>query len=174
MQFIFCFKSPFIISRVMTKINLSLCTTYHRAFFHTNICFLLFAVIVRTSRLDKKVWNSEKLRHLLKVSNWLAFSNGTLPTIQETQVWFLGWEDPLEKEIAAHSSILAWKIPWTEELGRLQSMGLQESDTTFARGRHDLMTKPPVIWTRVNSSQFLALVLPPSVKNSKTAKLTFH
>ena len=36
----------------------------------------------------------------------------------------LGWEDPLEKEMATHSSILAWKIPWTEELGRLQSMGL--------------------------------------------------
>ena len=38
---------------------------------------------------------------------------------------FLGWEDPLEKEMATHSSILAWRIPWTEELGGLQSMGLQ-------------------------------------------------
>ena len=42
----------------------------------------------------------------------------------------LGWEDPLEKELATHSSILAWKIPWTEEPGGLQSMGLQESDMT--------------------------------------------
>ena len=42
----------------------------------------------------------------------------------------LGWEDPQEKEMATHSSILAWKIPWTEKPGRLQSMGLQESDTT--------------------------------------------
>ena len=50
--------------------------------------------------------------------------------MQETQVWFLGWEDPLEKEMAAHSSTLAWKIPWTEEPGRLQPMELQESDTT--------------------------------------------
>ena len=41
----------------------------------------------------------------------------------------LGGEDPLEKEMANHSSILAWEIPWTEELGRLQSMGLQKSDT---------------------------------------------
>ena len=41
----------------------------------------------------------------------------------------LGWEDPLEKEMATHSSILAWRIPWTEETGRLQSMGSQESDT---------------------------------------------
>ena len=50
--------------------------------------------------------------------------------MQETWVRFLGQEDRLEKEMAIHSSILAWKIPWTEELGGLQSMGLQESDTT--------------------------------------------
>jgi len=42
----------------------------------------------------------------------------------------LGWEDPLEKGMATHSSILAWRIPWTEEPGRLQSMGLEESDMT--------------------------------------------
>ena len=46
-----------------------------------------------------------------------------LPIIWETQVQSLGWEDLLEKEIATHSSTLAWKIPWTEEPGRLQSMG---------------------------------------------------
>ena len=46
-----------------------------------------------------------------------------LPTMRETQVRSLGREDPLEKEKATHSSILAWKIPWTEEPGRLQSMG---------------------------------------------------
>ena len=50
--------------------------------------------------------------------------------MQETQVQFLGPEDPLEKEVATRSSILAWKIPWTEEPGGLQSMGSQESDTT--------------------------------------------
>ena len=48
-----------------------------------------------------------------------------LPAVQETWVQFLGQEDPLEKEMATHSSILAWRIPWTEELGRVQSMGLQ-------------------------------------------------
>ena len=48
-----------------------------------------------------------------------------LPTTRETRVQSLGWEDLLEKEMAPHSSILAWKIPWTEEAGRLQSMGLQ-------------------------------------------------
>ena len=56
-----------------------------------------------------------------------------LPAVQETRVRSLGWEDALEKEMATHSSTLAWKIPWTERLlkpGRLQSMGLQ-------RVRHD-------------------------------------
>ena len=53
-----------------------------------------------------------------------------LSTMQETRVQSLVWEDPLEKEMAAHSSILAWKIPWTAEPGRLPSMGSQ-------RVRHD-------------------------------------
>ena len=53
-----------------------------------------------------------------------------LPAMQENLVRFLGWEDPLEKEMATHSSILAWKIPWTEEPGGLQSMGLQRAPGT--------------------------------------------
>ena len=48
-----------------------------------------------------------------------------LPAVRETRVLSLGWEDPLEKEVATHSSILAWRIPWREEPGRLQSTGLQ-------------------------------------------------
>ena len=48
-----------------------------------------------------------------------------VPTMQDTWVRYLGWEDPPEKEMATHSSTLAWKIPWIEELGRLQSMGSQ-------------------------------------------------
>ena len=48
-----------------------------------------------------------------------------LSTMQKTWVQALGWEDPLEKEMVIHSSTIAWKIPWTEELGRLQSMGSQ-------------------------------------------------
>ena len=48
-----------------------------------------------------------------------------LPTMRETRVQSLGWEDLLEKEMATHSSPLAWKIPWMEEPGRLQSMGSQ-------------------------------------------------
>ena len=53
-----------------------------------------------------------------------------LPAMQEIWVWSLYWEDPLKKGMATHSSILAWRIPWTEETGGLQSMGLQ-------RDRHD-------------------------------------
>ena len=53
-----------------------------------------------------------------------------LPAVQETWVRSLGQEDPLEKGIATHSSIFAWRIPWTEESGRLESMGLQRLDTT--------------------------------------------
>ena len=58
-----------------------------------------------------------------------------LPTMRETQVQSLGREDPLEKEMATHSSTLAWKTPWTEKPGRLQSVGSQSwtrlSDFTF-------------------------------------------
>ena len=50
--------------------------------------------------------------------------------MQETLVWSLGGEDPLEKEMSTHTRILAWKIPWTEEPGGLKSTGSQESDTT--------------------------------------------
>ena len=59
-----------------------------------------------------------------------------LPAMKETWVQFLGQEDPLEKEMATHSSILAWRIPWTEDPSRLSSMGSQ-------RVGHDLATKPP-------------------------------
>ena len=59
--------------------------------------------------------------------------------MQDTQVQSLGWEDPLEKEMATHSSTFAWKIPWMEEPGGLQSMGLQShirlSNFTEAGGR---------------------------------------
>ena len=61
-----------------------------------------------------------------------------LPAVQETQLPSLGQEVPLEKEMATHSIILAWKIPRTEEPGRLQSMESQ-------RVRHDFVTKPPPI-----------------------------
>ena len=57
-------------------------------------------------------------------------ANPSLSTMQETWVQSLDWEDPLEKEMATHSNTIAWNIPWTEEPGRLQSIGSQ-------RVRHD-------------------------------------
>ena len=62
-------------------------------------------------------------------ASFIAQLGKNLPAVQETQVQFLGWEDPLEKEMATHSSILAWRISWTEGPDGLQSIGLQESDT---------------------------------------------
>ena len=59
-----------------------------------------------------------------------------LPAVQETQVQSLDQEDPLEGEMATHSSLLAWRIPWAEEPGRLQSMGSQESDMTERLNHH--------------------------------------
>ena len=55
-----------------------------------------------------------------------------LPAMQETLIRSLGWEDPLEKEMATHSSLLAWRFPWTEEPGRLLSMGVSKSRTRLS------------------------------------------
>ena len=77
------------------------------------------AALFTIAKTGKQPWASlvaQKVKHL--------------PAMRETQFRSLGWEDPLEKEIATYSSTLAWKIPWTEEPGRLQSMELQ-------RVRHD-------------------------------------
>ena len=62
-------------------------------------------------------------------ASFLAQLVKNLSAMQETQVRFLDQENPLEKEMATHSSILAWRSPWTEEPGGLQSMGSQELDT---------------------------------------------
>ena len=71
--------------------------------------------------------------YFFQLASLVAQTIKRLTAMQETQVRSLGWEDPLEKEMAAHSSILAWKISWIAELGRLPSMGSQ-------RVRHDWPT----------------------------------
>ena len=71
-----------------------------------------------------------KLKDAYSLASLVAQMVKRLPAMWETQVRSLGWEDPLEKEMATHSSTLAWRIPWTEEPGRLWSMGSQ-------RVRHD-------------------------------------
>ena len=65
--------------------------------------------------MDQRTWWASLVAQMVKC----------LSTMWETGVRALGWEDPLEKEMATHSRTIAWKIPWTEEPGRLQSMGLQ-------------------------------------------------
>ena len=73
-----------------------------------------------------EVSQQQKDKYVILVAQTLK----RLPAMRETWVRSLGREDPLEKEMATHSSILAWRIPWTEEPGGLQSMGSQESDMT--------------------------------------------
>ena len=64
--------------------------------------------------------------------------------MEDTRVQFLGREDPLEEEMAIHCSVLAWRIPWTEEPGGLQSTGSQEPDTTERLNHHIWVTRPIV------------------------------
>ena len=89
------------------------------------------------------------------------------PAMQETWVWSLGWEDPLEKEMATHSRILAWRIPWTEEPGGLQSMRSQRvghdwvTDTTGWQTRTAVLTRWCI--TRVSAGTVRLSSLPPVV-----------
>ena len=78
-----------------------------------------------TSWVRKIRWRRDRLSTLVFLASLVAQLVKNMPAMPETWVPSLGWEDPLEKEMATHSSILAWKIPWAEELGRLQSMGSQ-------------------------------------------------
>ena len=67
-------------------------------------------------------------KHTLSWASLVAQMVKCLPRMRKMRVRSLGQEDPLEKEMATHSSTLAWKIPWTEEPGRLQSVGLQRGE----------------------------------------------
>ena len=92
----------------------------------------------RDADVDNKLWSQAKgvgrvnLEIMINIYTLplIAQSVKRLPEVQETWIQFLDWKDPLEKEMATHSSIRAWRIPWTEETGRLQSVASQESDTT--------------------------------------------
>ena len=74
--------------------------------------------------------------YVIFVASLVAQMVKHLPAMRETWVWFLGWEDPLEKEMAIHSSTLAWKIPWTEEPNRLHPMGSQRVGHNWATSLH--------------------------------------
>ena len=106
-------------------------------------------------------------------------SGKRLPAVRETWVWSLDLEDPLEKEMTTHSSTLAWKIPWTEEPNRLQSMGWQ-------RVRHDWVTslhftfhqslewRVCPILTTICSNSFLDFMEPLMIMLSSQVLLTLH
>ena len=83
-------------------------------------------IVKMTKNLESKI---EKMQESINKASLVAQRLKHLPAMWKTWVWSLGWEDPLEKEMATHSSILAWRILWMEEPGGLQSMGSQkESD----------------------------------------------
>ena len=104
----------------------------------------MFASWGKLSCSDGKLITQER-RTMQMWNLWVLWVPGTslvaqmvknLPTIEKTRVWSLGREDPLEKGMAIHSSILAWRIPWTEEPGRLQSMGLQRVAHDWVSNTH--------------------------------------
>ena len=79
-----------------------------------------------------------------------------LPAMQETQVQSLGWKDPLEKEMAIHSSILAWRISWTEEAGGYSPWGCKELDTTerLTQVQLDVIVKDNAVLGKAVYSRF--------------------
>ena len=85
---------------------------------HTHTLYYLFHF---------KFYSSKQVKNNMLILTQIVMD---LPAIQETQVWSLGQKDPLEKGMATHSSILAWRIPWTEEPGGLQFMGSLQYDMT--------------------------------------------
>ena len=89
------------------------------------------------------MFDSFVAHHAVLRASLVAQSVKNLPAVQETQVRSLGWEDPLEKEMPTHSSILAWKILWTEEPGGLQSMGSQKDRHDWATNTYLLTYAPP-------------------------------
>ena len=119
-------------------------------------------------KLRARALTQSRNRNLLETHQWASLVTQwvkNLPAMQETQVQSLGREDPLEKGMATHSRILAWKIPWTEEPGGLHSMGLQ-------RVRHNWATNTSghLLESRGRGRSWLEFL--EAVLNSLTAKTT--
>ena len=110
---------------------------------HQQDCIKYFIVTILFISLTPSRFGDIFTGHWLRTS-LVAQMVKRLSTMWETQVWSLGGEDPPEKEMAIHSSTIAWKIPWTEELGRLQSMRSQ-------RVGHDWATSLSLYWSFVFS-----------------------
>ena len=103
---------------------------------HPSKSILFLERVLFLSLLELPIFNYYCYIPLLFRASLVVQSVKNLPAMQETQVQSLGREDPLEKGMATHSSVIAWRIPWTEEPGRLPSVGLH-------RVGHNLATKPP-------------------------------
>ena len=132
--------------------------------------YSLHRSLLRSHKIPLKTWVHLKLPlyprvttakkqspHIINRASMVAQMVTRLPAMLENWVWSPGKEDPLEKEMATHSCILAWKIPWTKEPSRLQSMGLQ-------RVRHDWMTSL--------SFSFTSLTCSPAIQPSPTQSLS--
>ena len=120
--------------------------------------------ICKTIRKVNIEWIIDNIKELLlfKVYKSLFLMAQTvknLPPMQETRVWSLGWEDTLEEGMVTHSSILAWRIPWTEESRGLQSIGLQRVGHDWSDLAHT--------WVRNTS-----LKMPKKIKTSSTGHLS--
>ena len=103
-----------------------------------NLCAKLFTFILVPLLPPINLWTLWSCK-VVSAHGGISFSHfpggsvKNLPAMREIQVQFLSWDDSLKKEMTTHSSILAWRMPWTKELGRLQSMG-------FQRAKHDWAT----------------------------------
>ena len=112
-------------------------------------------------------WSLCFLIHCVDFSSLVAQRLKCLPAMWESWVWPLGREDPLEKEMATHSSILAWRIPWAEEPGGLQSMGLQRVGHDWATSLFTFLQnfKPLLLKSVFNESIVYCIHLEKIFKN---------
>ena len=119
------FEAPWTVAQ-QASLSLTLFQSLPK-FMSTEVVMLLCASPIQMSELQQEVLGPEipvwPGPHLM--ASLMAYVVKHMPAIQETWVWSLGWEDPLEKEMTIHSNILAWWILWKEEPGGLQFMGSQ-------------------------------------------------
>ena len=97
-----------------------------------------------------------------------------MPAMQETQVQPLGWEDPLEKEMVIHSSILAYRLPWTESLAGYSPWELKEWDTTERLHYHSRLTNNVTVSSEWQSTQSYLYMYPFSPQTPLFKKYSFH
>ena len=116
-----------------------------------------WGVLLRSNNIG--AWDSATWYLLMHIRASAGGSDHSLPAIRETQVWSLSKENPLEKEMATHSSILAWEIPWTKEPGSLSYMELQrELDTTEQLTLSLSCISMVRLFTKVLQSLFLIII----------------